>query len=192
MQDLIITYVERRPGRNDKVDSLRSNPYVIIRIKKFGQRITFKPTTVDGGRMDRDPNDRNDRNDRNNRSDRFTWSNFTAGEGSKIKTPRTTIITSPGQFNSYWRESTGNNSVANVDFDREQLVAINIGERPTSGYKLSVTSVVQLSDQSVVISYVEQRPSVNARVTYVKTSPYVIIRMKKVNSRITFKPTTLD
>jgi hypothetical protein len=86
----------------------------------------------------------------------------------------------------------GKTGIPNVNFDREQLVAINIGERPTSGYMVSVTSVVQLSNQDVVISYVEKRPSINARVTNVKSSPYVIIRMKRVNSRITFKPTTLN
>lgn len=74
-------------------------------------------------------------------------------------------------------------------FEREKVIAVALGERPTGGYEVEVVSATQISGGVVglqtVIGYVERGPQGPA--TQVLTYPHHVVRVKNAAGVIIFR-----
>lgn len=188
--NIVVTYTEKRPGPRDRVADQPSSPFVILIIPRQDARVTFKPQTEDS----RGGNDNGRGRDGVGQSDdAVVYRNYTYGAVSKISTQQMRIINSTSEFATYWKELTGSSDrPRDVDFSYEQLVAIHLGSRPSSGYSVVVTSVTKPVSNQIVISYQERRPSARDKVDGEPCSPYVVIRMPRTNAKIVLKPSSVD
>jgi hypothetical protein len=71
------------------------------------------------------------------------------------------------------------NKIHPNDIQTSNFVVLNMGEKPTGGYKIGVESVVE-TDKNIIITVKETIPEPNAMVTQVMTYPYCIV---KINSK---------
>lgn len=82
-----------------------------------------------------------------------------AGDMSRIAVPRAVVVTNPGAWNALWREHAGEDAPAPVvDFTQERVVAVFLGRRERTGYKVALQA--DASDPAeVVVTYAEKAPS---------------------------------
>lgn len=110
------------------------------------------------------------------------WSTFQAGTASKLKTFETRVISTEGAWQKYWVTLTGNpasTAPRGLEWSKEELWVIALGERRTGGCNLYVRSAVFVDARNVHVEYVETSPPPGAVSTQVMTSPYVVIRVER-------------
>ena len=65
-----------------------------------------------------------------------------------------------------------------VDFNKEFVIAIFLGEKPTGGYAVEMT-FIERKDRDLVVSYKEFQPALGAMTTQALTQPFHMVRVAK-------------
>jgi hypothetical protein len=65
-----------------------------------------------------------------------------------------------------------------VDFRRESVIAIFLGQRPTGGYGISVVDLL-LDNNEIYLDVRLTRPAPDAMVTQALTSPWLMVRVQR-------------
>ncbi|AIE85732.1 protease complex subunit PrcB family protein [Fimbriimonas ginsengisoli] len=116
-----------------------------------------------------------------NPQNQLNWSVLTSGTVSQFKQSSFQILNSQNDLQMYWMNATGQapqTAPIGVNWMKEKLVAINIGQRPTGGYSVVVQNVVKNGVYGTVYA-VEQKPPQGQWVSEHITSPYVIIKVDR-------------
>ena len=113
------------------------------------------------------------------------------GYRSGVRDPLQVVIRSQGEWNAFWkRHSVTNTNPApapNVDFDREMVVGIFLGEKSTGGYEVEIVQA-ERRDSSLYFYYREKAPPLGAMVTQALTQPFHLVRVAKYdNPQIIFR-----
>lgn len=66
-----------------------------------------------------------------------------------------------------------------VDWNKEMVIGIFLGERKTGGYKVYVETIDRTTAAVAVVKVVEQKPVKDAMVTEAITSPFILIAIEK-------------
>ncbi len=73
-----------------------------------------------------------------------------------------------------------------VDFKKETVVAIFMGEKNTGGYAVNVTSVTHKSN-TILVTVKETQPKANAMVITALTQPFCVIKINTETKNIIFE-----
>ena len=117
---------------------------------------------------------------------RPTFRTIDKGIQSAIDVRREAIVRTLPDWAALWKQHTPDRPVPPVDFDREMVVAVFAGSRPTAGYSVEVTSVEE-RDGAVVVSYRELAPSRDAVTAQMLTSPYHVIAVATRAGEVSFR-----
>jgi hypothetical protein len=94
---------------------------------------------------------------------------------------------------SDWLEVCGNlltkTDIGVLDFDNYDYIASFAGQRPNSGYGMTLTSFIE-TDSSISITYSESVPSISGIYLQVISYPRVLIKIPKTSKKIVFTSTT--
>ncbi len=116
-----------------------------------------------------------------------SWGTVTSGTRSAVKTFRTFVLNSQNDLESYWNNAGPEGSVPrSVNFQQDLVVAIHLGQRSSGGYTVFVEKVQRIQASNIQVTYVEQKPDPNQIVSQSLTSPFTLIRIKRVGGNITF------
>lgn len=77
--------------------------------------------------------------------------------------------------------------VSALDFGKEQVIAVFLGERPTAGYKVAVEKVVRLGDGTLEVTVREKKPAKDAIVAQVVTAPFILVKTARTDGKVVFK-----
>ena len=110
-----------------------------------------------------------------------------AGEQSGVRDARQLVVRAPEDWEQLWQEHAPRQPIPKVDFGERMVVGLFLGTRPTSGFAVRVTRA-RLAGQDLVIEYAERRPSANAMVMPVITSPFQLVSLPKRAGEIRFEP----
>ncbi len=78
-------------------------------------------------------------------------------------------------------------SGAPIDFNREMVVAVFMGEKPSGGYGIAITRIeADYENQQLHITVRERNPPPNTLSTQALTQPYHIIKLAKIDVPIVF------
>jgi len=114
------------------------------------------------------------------------------GVQSNIDSPRQAVARTPAEWEALWRAHSGAGrrgagaEAPNIDFDREMVVAVFSGSRPTGGFSVAIVSATQ-RDDTLVVAYNETSPQPGAIAAQVLTFPYHIVAVPKHTGRVTFE-----
>jgi hypothetical protein len=109
------------------------------------------------------------------------------GTSSQILEARQVVVQDIDAWRSLWKQHSAVPLPADVpDFARETIAAVFLGQRPTAGYAVDITSVRQ-EGGVFVVEYVERKPPSNASTAQVLTSPFHIVRIPKPGAPIVFR-----
>jgi hypothetical protein len=98
--------------------------------------------------------------------------------------PEYRVVKSREQWAELWREleprtsreqgQTSPNPVPDIDFQQRVLIVAAMGARPTGGYSVEITSLVE-SSQRIVVTLAEQLPGPKCTTTQAVTHPIAIV-----------------
>ena len=74
-----------------------------------------------------------------------------------------------------------------VDFSRDMVVALFLGERPTGGHAIEVTRI-ERTDGGLAIRYRTTRPDPTGMQTQALTQPFHLIKLPRIAGAVTFVP----
>lgn len=107
------------------------------------------------------------------------------------------VIENSQQWINCWQQHSSNADppppIPQVDFNRYSVIAVFVGEKPTSGYSIEILSVEtsgsQIQEQAPISIIVQHcQPKAGDFVTEALTYPYHMIRISKINgSKVIFK-----
>ena len=95
-------------------------------------------------------------------------------------------VTSKEKWEALWKEHRPGEEVPAVDFDSESVLAVFLGQRPTSGYSAEILSV-RAKDASVRVGWREVAPGPNCIVLMVVTVPFTIVRIPVPGAEADFR-----
>lgn len=113
--------------------------------------------------------------------EQLAWETVASGaQATGVQTARYQLLTNQDQLISLWSQVNATllqpPPLPQVDFQRETLVAIFLGQRPTGGYAVSVRRVaVENGELYLDTEFVE--PAAGAITTQALTSPWTLVRV---------------
>lgn len=109
-----------------------------------------------------------------------------------VKTPppaaAVTVVGSQTKMDDLFTKHANSCNVAsdpNIDFTKNYLVGVFAGPKPTTGYALKITSIVE-NDCQVIVNYYEKAPGANESVSQTPTSPFDVVLIPKTSKPFIF------
>ena len=107
------------------------------------------------------------------------------GYQSGISEPLEIVARNQADWTALWKKHASTESnpppAPAIDFGKEMVVAVFLGERPTGGHDIEITSVERSGD-NLVVSFVERSPQPGGVVTQAFTQPFHIVRVAAQSS----------
>ena len=106
------------------------------------------------------------------------------GDGSRIVEPRRVVVRTADEWRALWAAHVGPGGEAPaIDFASEMVAAVFAGERPTPGYAVEITGVMEERD-GLRIFCRETRPPAGLLAAQILTSPFHIVRLPRRNAEV--------
>lgn len=124
-------------------------------------------------------------------TNRVPFKTIAKGIRSGIREPSQIAIRSQTEWQKVWRQHTSASTapapLPSVDFDKEIVAAVFLGQKPTSGYGVEI-SAAEVSDGSLTVFVKETSPNPRAIVTQGITQPFHIVRIETAGvERVSFR-----
>jgi hypothetical protein len=100
------------------------------------------------------------------------------GTMSQIDGARQAVARSAAEWSTLWSQHAGDRARPAVDFNKEMVVAVFLGTRPTAGFSVEVVGARE-EGTTLVVSYRESRPQPGAVAAQVLTSPFHVVAVPK-------------
>ncbi|MBN4085136.1 protease complex subunit PrcB family protein [Flavobacteriaceae bacterium AH-315-B10] len=88
-------------------------------------------------------------------------------------------------YSSINKSRTPELEMPTIDFDKETVIALFLGEKNSGGYSIAVEQIINVNDKVNVV-YRITSPKAGEMVTSVMTQPYCIIKIPKTSKEIVF------
>jgi len=89
------------------------------------------------------------------------------------------ILTEPNEIRMLQNDKMLKNKISPLDVQKSNFVILNMGEKNTGGYSISIESVVE-TDKNIIISVKESSPEPDSMVSQSFTYPFCVV---KINSK---------
>lgn len=86
------------------------------------------------------------------------------------------ILTEPNEIKMLENDPLLANKMKQADINNSNYVILNMGEKNTGGYSISVEKVEE-TDKNIIITVKEKGPAADAMVMQVITYPYTVVRV---------------
>lgn len=108
------------------------------------------------------------------------------GDQSSIDEPRQVIARTAEEWTALWRRHAPDRRPPHVDFDKEMVVGLFLGGRPTAGYSIELVGTAQ--DQgALVVRYREGSPPPGLLTAQVLTFAYTLVALPKHAGEVRFE-----
>lgn len=184
-----ITWVERYPPSWANPPKTQQSPFQIIKLSRMGQlRTTFYETQsmptplallVALGIGTKGSDNYYD----------CPWIGYNSGGLCQVDDFTTVIVSDQTTFEDYWLKSFGSGIPlpTDVDFTSEQLVALHLGHRPTTGYGAMVLGLKMTGPNEATVEWYEKKPAEGAVVAQHVTSPWTLVKIPQGKVKVVFK-----
>ena len=108
------------------------------------------------------------------------------GQNSGITEPKQAIVRTAAEWNALWKSHAGSQMPPAIDFKKEMVLAVFLGERPTGGFRVQIVDA-QRDGNALVVRYAERRPGADSIVTQALTSPFYIVRVPRHEGAVRFE-----
>ncbi|SDX88602.1 protease complex subunit PrcB family protein [Flavobacterium degerlachei] len=89
------------------------------------------------------------------------------------------ILTEPNEIRMLQNDKKLRNKISPIDVQKSNFVILNMGEKNTGGYSISIESVVE-TDKNIIISVKESSPVLGSMVSQGFSYPFCVV---KINSK---------
>lgn len=106
---------------------------------------------------------------------------------------KTLVITDHAEFEKVWaqiyRDQFPHPSLPETDFTKDMVLAVFMGEQPTSGYRIDIIEVTENAN-SLEVQYVKHKPRPGEPVAQVLTRPFCLAKIEKIDKPVRFMEVT--
>ncbi|WP_125723439.1 protease complex subunit PrcB family protein [Flavobacterium ustbae] len=105
--------------------------------------------------------------------------------------PALAFIGSQEKMNEFFSKQANSCPVAsdpNIDFTKQYLVGIFAGAKPTTGYDIVISSIVE-NNCEIIVNYYEKTPATGENVSQTPTYPYDFVLIPKTSKGMIFNKT---
>jgi len=113
------------------------------------------------------------------------FTNVHRGPDSQIESARNVTVRSSAEWAALWKEHAAGTPAPKVDFNRDMVVGVFLGTRPTGGYAVTITTV-ETQDADLVVTYQEAQPKPGEMLTQALTSPVHLVRVPQHKGSVRF------
>ncbi|MGN6720357.1 MAG: protease complex subunit PrcB family protein [Candidatus Binatia bacterium] len=117
----------------------------------------------------------------NKSTDRVSFKTIAKGVHSGVREPSQIAVRSQREWQKLWRQHTSTSTVPAplpvVDFDKEIVVAVFLGEKSSGGYGVEISSA-EVVGRSLTVFVKETSPKPGAIVTQAINQPFHIVRIE--------------
>ena len=111
------------------------------------------------------------------------------GYSSDIEEEKSFVINNDAEWNKMWKEAferqfSAPPSVPNTDFLENTVLAVYMGERPTTGYEINISDITE-SNNAIFVKVSEKTPQGGTGLAF--TQPYHIVKVAKFKKPVIFK-----
>jgi len=114
----------------------------------------------------------------NKSTEQVSFKTIAKGARSGVREPSQIVIRSQSEWQKLWRQHTSTSTapapLPAVDFDKEMVAAVFLGEKPTGGYDIEIVSVERSAD-TLTVSFKEGDPQPGGITTQAFTQPFHIV-----------------
>jgi len=114
-------------------------------------------------------------------TNRVPFKTIAKGVRSSIREPSQIAIRSQTEWQKLWRQHTSTSTapapLSPIDFEKEIVAAVFLGEKPTGGYNVEISSA-EIADSALTVFVKETFPKPGAIVTQGFTQPFHIVRIE--------------
>jgi hypothetical protein len=126
-------------------------------------------------------------------SERVPFVTIDQGSRSGVRERKSLVIKTETDWKALWRSHVQSNVPAKelprVDFEKEMIVAVFLGEKPSGGYSVEITRIEENPDQRQTnVFWRESKPPPGSMVIQALTQPYHVVRLKTVSYPVVFIP----
>jgi hypothetical protein len=111
------------------------------------------------------------------------------GSSSGLTRPMRTVVRTSARWTALWKQHAGTAEPPaprpEVDFLREAILAVALGERPTAGWAVEITRIERIGTTTVV-HVRESQPAPDALTAQVITQPYHFVRLSRPRGPVRF------
>jgi hypothetical protein len=100
------------------------------------------------------------------------------GLTSTMDDKRQALVRTDAEWARLWTQHAGEKTRPAVDFNKEMVLGLFMGTRPTAGFTTEIVSVREEAG-ALVVSYQETRPSRDSVAAQMLTSPFHIVAVPK-------------
>src|SRR5262245_35790098 len=116
------------------------------------------------------------------------FSTLAKGLASGVGQPTQVVVRTENDWAALWSRHMGTQiapSPPPVDFSRDMVVALFMGERPTGGYAIEVTRI-ERTDSGLSVHYQTTRPDPAAMQPQALTQPLHLVALPRTDDPVTF------
>jgi hypothetical protein len=117
------------------------------------------------------------------------FSTLAKGLASGVGQPTQVVVRDPNDWAALWsrhmRTQIAPPPPPTVDFSRDMVVALFMGERSTGGYAIEVTRIERI-DSSLSVHYRITRPDPGAMQAQALTQPFHLVALPRTDDSVTF------
>lgn len=109
------------------------------------------------------------------------------GNDTEVKHSGQIVIRNERQWISFWSEHHPHEVSPDVDFTRDMVIGVFLGERPADAFAVEMVNIREESG-TLWVDYVERNPPPGTFAVGVSVYPYQIKVIPKTNAKVKFKP----
>lgn len=110
-----------------------------------------------------------------------------AGDGSRIGDPRRTIVRDAAEWRALWTTHAGPQAASPaVDFTTHIVAAVFAGERPSAGYEIAITDILQKGAKFELVVG-ERRPPPGTMAAQMIVTPFHIVSLARPAGEVRFE-----
>jgi len=112
-----------------------------------------------------------------------------SGDKCAIKLFQTMAIQNKNDWQSVWsRHNLKNASLPDVDFEKNTVLAVFAGQKPSLGYSVKILSVQRKPDGGARVSYKITKPAPGNTAAAAISQPFHIVKADKISGSTSFSP----
>jgi hypothetical protein len=105
---------------------------------------------------------------------------------SGIDRPQQSVVRTPGEWQTLWQQHAPGRPLPTVDFEKNMVIAVFLGSRPSGGYQVQITGA-RTEGKTLVVQWAERRPQPGQSASQVMTAPSHIAAVPRHEGEVRFE-----
>lgn len=115
----------------------------------------------------------------------LTFSTVAKGDASEQQTARQVTVRTAAEWKALWKEHAPTAKMPDVDFNKDMVVGIFLGTKPSAGYEVEIVGV-RAEEKDFLVEYVQKQPGRGMLAAQLLTEPFHLVSVPKYAGTVRF------